>query len=144
MVTDRSTGRSQRSAGHEAHDDEEVHRGHHDGQQQQARSSRHADGRGLPDCGGRRQPVHRAAPEDDDARAEKADARDDLGRDTGRVDDDEPSCRTSEKPYLLTSRIRAAAVPTMVCVRSPALLPWISRSSPINAVSPNATNSSMI
>ncbi len=55
-----------------------------------------------------------------------------------------PSCSTSEKPYLLTSRMRAAAVPTMVWVRTPALLPWISRSRPINEVRPKATKSSMI
>ncbi len=75
---------------HESDDDEEVHRGHRDGEQQQARPGGHADGGGLPHGGGRCQPVHRAAAEDDDARAEKADARDDLGGHTGRVDDDEP------------------------------------------------------
>ena len=74
---------------HESHDDEEVHRRHRDGEQQQACAGGHADGRGLPHGGRGGQPVHRAAAEDDDARTEKADARDDLGRDTGRVDDDE-------------------------------------------------------
>ena len=55
-----------------------------------------------------------------------------------------PGTRTSLNPYLLTSRISAAAVPTMVCVRIPALLPCSSRSRPMSAVSPNATNSSTI
>ena len=55
-----------------------------------------------------------------------------------------PSCNTSRNPYLLMSKINAAAVPTMVWVRSPALLPWISRSTPMSAVSPNATNNSTI
>ena len=37
-----------------------------------------------------------------------------------------------------------ANVPTIVWVRRPALLPWISRSRPMSAVRPNATNSSTI
>ena len=94
--------------------------------------------------GGGGQAVHRTASEDDDARAEKADAGDDLGRHTRRINLDGAAARTSLNPYLLTRRIRAAAVPTMVCVRMPALLPWSSRSSPISAVNPNATNSSTI
>jgi hypothetical protein len=50
-----------------------------------------------------------------------------------------PAARTSLNPYLLTSSISAAAVPTMVWVRIPALLPWSSRSSPMSAVSPKAS-----
>jgi hypothetical protein len=49
---------------------------------------------------------------------------------------------TSPKPYLLTRRIKADDVPTMVCVRNPATLPWMVRSRPMIAVSPNAANSS--
>ncbi len=74
---------------HESDDDEKVHRRDRDGKQNQAGTGGHADGRGLPHGGRRGQPVHRSAAEDDDARAEKADARDDLGRHTRRVDDDE-------------------------------------------------------
>ena len=85
---------------HEAHDDEEVHRGHRDGEQEQAGTGGHPDGRRLPDGGRGGQPVHRAAAEDDDARAEKADARDDLGGDTGRVDDDEPVLQHVGKAVL--------------------------------------------
>ncbi len=50
---------------------------------------------------------------------------------------------TSAKPYLLISMINAADVPTMVWVRSPATLPWMVRSRPMRAVSPNAEKSSM-
>ena len=35
------------------------------------------------------------------------------------------------KPYLLTSRISAEAVPTIACVRSPALFPRNWRSNPM-------------
>ena len=55
-----------------------------------------------------------------------------------------PADTTSPKPYLLTSRIDAAEVPTMDWVRSPALLPLVSRSRPMIAVSVNATTSSTI
>jgi hypothetical protein len=34
-----------------------------------------------------------------------------------------PATITSAKPYLLINMISAADVPTMVCVRNPALLP---------------------
>jgi hypothetical protein len=50
---------------------------------------------------------------------------------------------TSPKPYLLIKRINAAEVPTIVCVRRPALLPRVSRSRPISALSPKASSSSM-
>jgi hypothetical protein len=46
-----------------------------------------------------------------------------------------PDLRTSPKPYLLINRIKAADVPTMVWVRSPALLPWMVRSRPTSDVS---------
>ena len=60
---------------------------HRHGEQQQARSGGHADHGALPD--GRRggQPVHRAAA-GDQAGPEKPNARDDLGRDAGRVEHD--------------------------------------------------------
>ena len=53
-----------------------------------------------------------------------------------------PVARTSAKPYLLTSMINAADVPTIVWVRSPALLPWMVGSRPMSVVNPNAANSS--
>jgi hypothetical protein len=81
-------GQSSRQ-GHEAYDDEKVHRGHGDGQQQQACPGCHADGRRLPHGGRGGKPVYGSAAEDDDSRTEKADARDDLGRYTGWVDDNE-------------------------------------------------------
>jgi len=45
---------------------------------------------------------------------------------------------TSKKPYFDTSIISAAAMPTSVCVRKPALFCRISRSSPIAADSTSA------
>ncbi|CPW42708.1 Uncharacterised protein [Mycobacteroides abscessus] len=52
-----------------------------------------------------------------------------------------PSASTSSNPYLLTNKISAAEVPTIVCVRNPALLPAISRSRPIIPDSTNAASS---
>lgn len=69
----------------EPHDDDEVQRGHGDGEQQQTGTSGHPDGRALPDRGGGGQAVHGAAPGDDQSRAQKADARDDLCRHPGWV-----------------------------------------------------------
>lgn len=59
----------------------------------------------------------------DDPRPKEAHVRDDLGSHPGRSKTIVPAASRSENPYLLTSMINAAEVPTMLCVRSPALLP---------------------
>jgi hypothetical protein len=52
------------------------------GEQQQAGARRHADRGRFPDRRRGGESVHCAASSDNDPRAQKADARDDLGRDT--------------------------------------------------------------
>ena len=64
---------------------DEVQEYHRSGQQQQAGARGHADRGRFPDRRRGGQPVHRATSGDDDPRAQKPDARDDLGRDTRRV-----------------------------------------------------------
>jgi hypothetical protein len=56
-----------------------------DGEQQQAGAHRHADRGRFPNRRRRSKPVHRTAPSDNDPRAQKADARHDLGPNTRGV-----------------------------------------------------------
>jgi hypothetical protein len=71
----------------EAVERHEVQRGHSGGQAREAAAARHADRGGQPDRRRRREAVHRVPAHDDQPGTEEADARDDLGRDPGRVQD---------------------------------------------------------
>jgi hypothetical protein len=67
--------------------------------------------------------MYRTAAEYDDARAEKADAGNDLGRNPGWIDLYGACDEHVAEPVLAHQENGGAAVPTMVCVRIPALLP---------------------
>jgi len=79
---------------------DEVQRGHRRRQARQPAAACHADARGKPDRRRRGQPVDGVAAHDDQARAEEADARDDLRGDPGRVEDDQAPQRHVLEPVL--------------------------------------------
>ena len=58
-------------------------------EQQEARRAGHADGGHEPDRGGGCEALDPVLPHEDETRADKADAGDDLCGDTGRVENDE-------------------------------------------------------
>ena len=60
--------------GRQERDDDEMQNRAGHGKPPQARSTRHANRRGFPDGGGRREASNRAVTGEDDARAEEADA----------------------------------------------------------------------
>ena len=66
-------------------DDDEVEDRSGQGEPPQASATCHADRRGLPDGGRSREASNRAVTGEDDARAQEADARDDLRGDARRV-----------------------------------------------------------
>src|SRR5699024_1428540 len=67
---------------------EQVGGGEADRERDHPRARGHPHGGGDPDGRGRREPAHDVAPGEDDACAEEADPRDDLGRDPGGVEHD--------------------------------------------------------
>jgi hypothetical protein len=97
-----------------------------------------------PHCGRGGQPVHGSAAEDDDARAEKADARDDLGRHTRRVDDDEAVLQHVGEAILADEQDQGGRSADDGLGAHPGALALDSSSRPINEVRPKAMKSSMI
>jgi hypothetical protein len=100
-----------------------MHARHRESEEEQTCAGRHSDRGGLPDGRRGRQPMYRTAAEYDDARAEKADAGNDLGRNPGWIDLYGACDEHVAEPVLAHQENGGAAVPTMVCVRIPALLP---------------------
>jgi hypothetical protein len=79
---------------------DEVQEHHGAGEQQQAGTRGHADCGRFPDRRRSDEPVHGAAPGDDDACAQKTYAGDDLSCDTGRIEHDIAGCQDFAEAVL--------------------------------------------